>query len=186
MKRTLKEKFLYSRLKKRDQEAFAEIYDLFVEPLYRFIYFKVGNKSEAEDLTSEVFLKAWSSAQESGQLAVKTLPAFLYRIARNTVVDYYRRKKQNLSLDETVETSEEPLSREDLAADFDLAVDREALLKALDQLKDEYREIIVMRYIEDLSTSEIASILEKNKGAVRVSQHRALEALKKILATDKQ
>jgi RNA polymerase sigma-70 factor (ECF subfamily) len=185
MKRTLKEKFLYNRLKKRDQEAFAQVYDLFVEPLYRFIYFKVGNKSEAEDLTSEVFLKAWSSAQESGQLAVKTLPAFLYRIARNTVIDYYRRKKLNLGLDEALETPDEPVGPDSPAADFDLAIDRELLTKALEQLKDEYREVIVMRYIDDLSTAEIAVILEKNKGAVRVTQHRALEALKKILTNEK-
>jgi RNA polymerase sigma-70 factor (ECF subfamily) len=181
MKRSLKEKFLYNRLKKQDQEAFAEIYDLFVEPLYRFIYFKVNNKEEAQDLTSEVFLKAWNSAQNKGELVVKTLPAFLYRIARNTVIDHYRKKKNDYSLDDLVESGNEPTNDQDPDQEFDANLDLATLETALHELKDEYREVIVLRYVEDLSTTEIAAILDKNKGAVRVLQYRAQEALKKIL-----
>lgn len=181
MKRSLKEKFLYNQLKKQDQEAFAQIYDLYVESIYRFIYFKINNKEEAQDLTSEVFLKAWNSVQNKGEVVVKTLPAFLYRIARNTVIDHYRKKKHDYSLDEMVENSTEPINEKDLGKDFDANMDMATLEKALHELKDEYREIIVLRYVDELSTSEIASILDKNKGAVRVLQYRAQEALKKIL-----
>lgn len=181
MKRSLKEKFLYNQLKKQDREAFAEIYDLFVEPLYRFIYFKISDKEEAQDLTSEVFLKAWNSAQNKGEVVVSTLPAFLYRIARNTVIDHYRKKKNDTSIEELVQNNDEPTNETDLGKEFDDNLDFATLETALHELKDEYREVIILRYMEDLSTTEIANILDKNKGAVRILQYRAQEALKKIL-----
>ncbi len=181
MKRSLKENFLYNQLKKQDQEAFAQIYDLYVESIYRFVYFKINNKEEAQDLTSEVFLKAWNSVTNKGEVVVKTLPAFLYRIARNTVIDHYRKKKNDYSLDELVENNAEPINDKDLGSEFDMKLDMATLEGVLHQLKDEYREVIVLKYVDELSTAEIASILDKNKGTVRVLQYRAQEALKNIL-----
>ncbi len=181
MKRILKEKYLYNRLKKQDQESFAQIYDLFVEKIYRFIYFKVSNQEEAQDLTSEVFLKAWNASQEAGQVIGSTLPAFLYKIARNVVIDHYRQKKLDASLDAMLEIGEDPITDLELDTKFDLKLDLATLEAAMAQLKDEYREIIVMRYIDELSTTEIADVLGKTKGNVRVLQSRAIEAVKKIL-----
>lgn len=181
MKRILKERHLYSRLKKVDQEAFAEIYDLYVEKIYRFVYFKVSDKTEAEDLTSEVFLRAWNASHKKGEVLAKTLPAFLYRVARNAVIDHYRKQRPESSLENLVDTIDEPANDEKLGADFDTALDLESLEEAMRELKDEYREVLVMRYIEELSTTEIADILGKDKGNVRVLQFRAMEALKRVL-----
>lgn len=180
MKRSLKEKYLYSRLKKQDQDAFAEIYDLYVGDLYRFIYFKVSNVEEAQDLTSEVFLKAWHAAQDNG-MNVTTLPAFLYKIARNTVIDHYRKKKSDFSLDEVIDSPIEPAAAHNLSKDFDTNLNLDLIQEAMRDLKDEYREILVLRYVDDLQTAEMAKILDKSKGNIRVLQYRALEALKSVL-----
>jgi RNA polymerase sigma-70 factor (ECF subfamily) len=181
MKRILKEKNLYSRLRKQDQTAFAEVYDLYVERLYRFIYFKVSNKAEAEDLTSEVFLRAWNASTIAGEVQAKTLPAFLYRIARNAVIDHYRRNRPEASLENLLGTTDEPVNAERLGDDFDKALDLATLEEAMRELKDEYREVLLMRYVDELSTTEMSDILGKDKGNVRVLQFRAIEALKRVL-----
>src|SRR3989344_6220434 len=85
------EKLLLIRLQKKDPEAFAQIYDLYVTPVYRFIYFKVSSKQDAEDITSEVFLKIWQFVTESED-EIENLRALIYRVARNLVIDLYRRK----------------------------------------------------------------------------------------------
>jgi RNA polymerase sigma-70 factor (ECF subfamily) len=97
------------------------------------------------------------------------------------VIDHYRKKKYETSIDELVENNSEPIIESDLGREFDKQMDLATLEAAMHGLKDEYREIIILRYIEDLSTTEIANILDKNKGAVRVLQYRAQEALKKLL-----
>lgn len=188
MKRTIKEKIILNRLKKQDIEAFTETYDLYVDKLYRFVYFKVGEVEMAQDLTSEVFLRTWNYVCENKEVNVKTLPALLYRVARNVVIDHYRANKHNVSIDQVNEdgelkldieaTGDDPIDK----LDIDLTMDK--VQTALAQLKDEYREIIVMRYIDELTIEEIADILEKNKGNIRVLAYRALQALKAILGVD--
>ena len=92
-RKTLKNKLLVIQLKSKDKEAFARVYDLYVVKIYRYIFFKVSNQNEAQDLTSEVFLKAWEYINSPSFKQVNNLNGFLYRIARNIVVDYYRQKK---------------------------------------------------------------------------------------------
>jgi len=96
----IKEKILYSRIKNKDRQAFVKAYDLYVDQIYRFIYFKVGNKEEAEDLSSAVFLKIWSYLQENNIIDSKTLRSLLYKIARNIIIDHYRKinQRENVSL----------------------------------------------------------------------------------------
>lgn len=181
-----KDKQTLSKLKSRDKEAFIRVYDANVRDIHRFIYFKVGNKEEANDLTSIVFLKAWNHIQNKSLENVKTLRALLYRIARNAIVDYYREtgNKAVDSLDdennhiEIVDGTEDPQDKLDREADLEL-------IKAkLPLLKDEYREIIILRFINDLSLEEIAEIREKTKGNVRVLLHRALNALRELVEED--
>lgn len=160
-----------------DPDAFAGLYDLHVHHVYRFIYFKVGNEQEAQDLTSEVFLKAWSACREKGK-EIRFFRAFIYQIARNTVVDYYRSRRQVVPI-ETVEKNAF-IS----ATNLELLSDTEKLhdvLCSLKQLKEEYRELIMFRYVEDMKIGEIAEITGKSGLNVRVTLHRAMNALKKIL-----
>src|SRR3989338_3490757 len=100
----LKQRILLNQLKAQDPQAFAEFYDQYVSRIYRFIFFKVSSVSDAQDLTSEVFLKTWQYLKESPQEEIKNLSAWVYRLARNTVIDWYRQQnKQPLSLETQAE-----------------------------------------------------------------------------------
>lgn len=171
---------LFGKIKKKDKEAFIEAYDLYVDDIYRFVYFKVGNTEEARDISSNVFLKAWQYILKENVDREKSLRALIYRIARNIIIDYYRQaSRREISVDiEAVEISDEG---QDLAKALDIDSDLKIVKKALLKLKDEYREIIIMKYINEMSFAEIASITGKSGGNVRVLGYRALKALRDIL-----
>ncbi len=181
-----KNKQTFSKLKSHDKEAFIKVYDASVNDIYRFVYFKIGSREEANDLTSIIFLKTWNHIQNNSLEDSKTLRALLYKIARNAIIDYYREKSHKItaSLDdednkiEVVDEAPEPQEKMDAAANL-------ALIKSkLPQLKEEYREVIIMRFISDLSLEEIADISGKTKGNVRVLLHRALNALRGLVEAD--
>jgi RNA polymerase sigma-70 factor, ECF subfamily len=184
--RKFKDKQALSKLKNRDKEAFIKVYDENVQDIHRFVYFKIGSKEEANDLTSMIFLKAWNHIQNKTLEDTKTLRALLYKIARNAIVDYYREtgNKVTASLDdednhiEVIDETENPQERLDRAADLEL------IRTKLPLLKEEYREIIIMKFINDLSIEEIAEISEKSRGNVRVLLHRALNALRELVEQD--
>ena len=165
-----------------DSDAFGELYDRYSPKIYRYIYFKVTNTAEAEDLTAEVFLKTWEYVQrhsDNSEKHIENFRAFIYRLARNAVVDHYRQKRDEaVIMDEasmqSVMASEESSVVAKIQADSDMAT----IEKALRWLKDEYRELLILKYIEGYATHEIAEIMEKRKGTVRVAMHRALRALR--------
>lgn len=179
----LKEKILYLRLKKKDKEAFVMVYDLYFDDIYRFIYFKVGSKEEAEDISSSVFLKTWNYIQNNNLGEFKSLKPFLYQVARNTVIDHYRKKSElrDLSLDHENNTVDVVDEKQNPEKDFDLKKDYEGVMEGLKELKDEYREVLVMRHINELSISEIAEALDKSKGNIRVIIYRATQALREVM-----
>jgi len=179
-----KEKLLLIRLKKKDPDAYAEIYDLYVTPIYRFIYFKVATRQDAEDMTSEVFLKIWVYITENDH-KIDNLRALLYRTARNLVIDSYRKKaKQDIAQDSEILNLVEDEKQQSLLANIEIGIEMQNIEKVLRKMKDEYREILILRYIEELSISEIAAVLEKTKGSVRVSVHRALKVARDLTAKD--
>ena len=155
---------------------------MYLEDIYRFVYFKVGNKEDAEDLTSAVFLKTWDYIQNNSLKDYKTLKSLFYKIARNSVIDHYRKKsqQQSVSLDCDIKTMETAYDKQDLAKRVELADDLRIVEKTMLELKDEYREVIILKYINELSISEIAKILDKSKGNVRVLIFRALNALREL------
>lgn len=181
------DKALWLRLKKfKDKEAFLKAYDAYAEDIYRFLYYKVGNQDEAKDLASATFVKAWSVVRE-GKLKdeedYKTLRAFLYRIARNQAIDYYRQKKA-VNMSELANDKGESPDWQDESQDpqaLDNAIDAELVLMKLKRLKSEYQNVLVLYYINELSVAEIAQILDKSKGNVRVLIYRALAALRGLM-----
>lgn len=178
-----KDKQLLQQLKHKDKEAFIKVYDEYAADIYRFIYFKVGKETEAQDLTSLVFLKGWHHIQANSLGDSKTLRALVYKIARHAVIDHYRESSHKLefSLDdennpiEIIDDSQDPAEKVDRANDLAL------LKKQLPLLKEEYREVIVLRFVNDLSLEEIADVTSKSRGNVRVILHRALAALKEMV-----
>jgi len=186
MSSKINDKILYFRMKQKNKDAFIKGYDLYLDDIYRFIYFKVGNKEEAEDLTSSVFLKTWNYIQSNDLKSFKTFRALLYKIARNAVIDHYRvtSKKQNISYDgeEGFDIADD---KKDYLQDMETKNDYDDITKHMMGLKDEYREIIILKYLNELSISEIAEVLDKKKGNVRVLIHRAEKALKDIVKKNK-
>jgi len=179
----IQEKAIYSSLLKKDREAFVRAYDLYVDKIYRYVYFKVGKKEEAQDLTSEVFLKAWNYIQDNQISNYKTLKALFYKIARNLVIDYYRKKsnKESISLENEIVAINIADENQNIFEKINISSEVEEVLKRMSELKDEYREALALRYIDELSITEISEILEKTKGNTRVLVFRALKTLKENL-----
>jgi len=185
MSNSLHDKLLLYRVRtKRDPEAYGKIYDLYAHRIYRFVYFKVSSVEEAQDITADVFLKAWSYLIDEKGQEVRHLSALLYSMARNRVIDYYRSMSREVlplseSAEETVADGREGHLKTEAKIDTNL------LEKHLRSLKDEYREVLVMKYLDELETSEIAKILGKAQGNVRVLLHRALEAVRELMPSEK-
>jgi RNA polymerase sigma-70 factor (ECF subfamily) len=180
-KHSLQEKYLIFRIKHRkDPDAYARLYDFYVERIFRFIRFKVRSVEEAEDICSEVFLKTWQYIRSAGK-RVDNVNALLYRMARNAVIDAYRKKqRQDVQLSDA-ERFSEIMAERTLEEEVDRKIEVKNIENYLDRLKDEYREAIILRYIEDFSIGEIAEILQKTKSNVRVILHRAVERLRKLM-----
>jgi len=197
----IQEKILFTRLVKKDKEAFIDFYKQYIDQIYRYIYFKVGTKEEAEDLTSSFFIKVWNSIQEGNIVEFATLKAYFYTIARNLVIDHYR-KNANAAIplpEETDYGSQDGFSdnlkirksdpayiddRQDIEHKIDMDQDIEMIKQKIFKLKDEYREVIILKYLEGLSTKEIAVIIDKTLPNTRVLSHRALKALKELIEKD--
>ncbi len=161
-----------------ESSAFGSLYDIYQPLLYRFIYLRVSHREEAEDLTHQVFLSAW---QNIGSFKEQGLPvsSWLYQIARNRVIDYYRTKHVSLSLDDTQE--EIHPSIDDTPDSLDQKIKLGHVKTALRSLHPDQQDIIIMRFVEGLSNAEVAAALHKHEGTVRVLQHRALRNLQKKL-----
>jgi RNA polymerase sigma-70 factor, ECF subfamily len=159
-----------------DQEMFARLYDAYVERIYRYVYFRVADEEVAEDITSQVFLKVWEKLH-TYQAGQSPFMAWLYRIAHNAVIDYYRTRKVSIPLEEAspIEVSHADEVNERL----DLQVKSQHLRKALQQLTDEQQQVLLLKFVGGLSTLEIAQQLSKQQGAVRALQMRGLQALAK-------
>lgn len=170
-------KLLYRVTTKKDADAYAKIYDHYVESIYRFIFFKVNNVHEAEDLTSEVFLKVWQYLISAKGQSVRHLRGLFYRTARNIVIDTYRERARKPvdSLDQA-----ESLPDESITIGIEEKDAYRLLLISIKRLKQEYQEVLLLRYVEDMSISDMAVILDKKKAAVRVLLHRATKKLQSV------
>ena len=183
----------------KKRKIFSKLYDKYVERIYRFIFLKVNSREMAEDLCSETFLKAWEaynkpynpqptthnlniknsnpkSKIQNPKSNIENPQAFLYKIAKNLIIDYYRQKSRFKII--STEHAEFIPASENLEEKMDLDLDMLRVRTALSQLKDDYQEVVIWRYLNELSISEIAKILDKSEDAVRMTLSRALEKLR--------
>lgn len=167
---------LIIKSKNGDAEAFGELYERYAEVIFRYVYSHIESRLDAEDLTEDVFLRAWKAL---GKYDERGLPfsAFLFRAARNSLIDYYRQHKSVQSIEDLELHSSEP-GPEDLVSDRLSNVD---LRNALAGLREDYRSVIIFRFLSGLSPEETAQMMQRSVGAIRVLQHRALSALKELL-----
>ena len=170
------EKRLVEQAKSGDGEAFGLLYETYVDRVYRFIFFRVTDVQIAEDLTSQVFLKAWEHLNRYHPHG--PFLAWLYAIARNTVIDNYRTKKQTVSLDEAA-----PMAAHDDKLDdrVQLHFEVQSMQAAMQYLTQEQQEVITLKFIAEYNTAQIARHMGKSEGAVRALQMRALQALARVM-----
>jgi RNA polymerase sigma-70 factor (ECF subfamily) len=175
----IKLKDIIERAKSGDKSAFSEIYQKYFIPIYRYVYFRVGNKEDAEDITQEVFTKAYVSFDKFKLEAVSPL-AYFYTIARNSVIDLGRKKKNSAEASDLLdEFDSKVLNPEEVSAKKE---ESKMLLEAIGGgLSESEQDVILMKFFDGLSNKEIASILEKEEGAVRQLQSRGLRDLRDIL-----
>lgn len=154
---------------------FSRTYDEYIEKIYRFVYLKVNTQEVAEDITSKVFLKGWEAFQKGPE--IKNMGAFLYQIARNSIIDHYRQgaRATLVSTDAVPETIDHRTNVHDRVV---LGSEMAEVKAALANIKKEYQDVIILHYLEDMPMVEIAQIMEKPAGTIRVMAHRGLQALK--------
>ncbi len=174
---------LVERAQQGDTEAFGLIYDRYVDTVFRFIYFRVGNRPLAEDLTSDTFLRALKRIS-SFTWQGRDLGAWLVTIARNLVADHFKSGRYRLEvttgdvLDADREDRGPEGSPETAVVDH---ITNVALLTAVKQLNPEQQECIVLRFLQGFSVAETAQAMGKNEGAIKALQYRAVRALARLL-----
>ena len=162
-----------------DFEAFGELYSIYIAPIYRYVFYQVKDKMTAEDITEEVFVKAWraiGSCKGRGQ----TFSPWLYRIAHNHLIDDFRRRRKQLSIEVEMVVK---VSTPELEVEGGL--ERQELLGVITCLPQNQRQVIILKFIEGLDNREIGQIMGKSQGAIRILQMRALATLRRELSREK-
>jgi RNA polymerase sigma-70 factor (ECF subfamily) len=173
---------LVQRAIDHDPEAFGRLYDIHVDSVYRHVYYRVGNEQDAEDLTQQVFLKAWQAIDRYRRKASPFI-AWLMTISHNLVVDFYRTRKDKAYLEAEI-LADGPASNPEQAAETSL--EQQRLRRAILKLGSDEQQVVILRFVEGFEFAEIASVLNKKEGNVRVILHRALVKLRSILEKDKK
>jgi RNA polymerase sigma-70 factor (ECF subfamily) len=169
---------LVERAKGYDHQALSKLCELYYRDVYAYVYYRVSNVQDAEDLTEDVFLKMVEGIDACRASGEKSFLAWLFRIANNRVIDHYRRRavRDHLPLDEQRlpmhSGPEGPVQNK---------LTRERLQRAIPKLTDDQQQVIVLRFVEGLSHAETAQVLGKSEGAVKALQHRGLASLRRIL-----
>ncbi len=177
-----KDQELIKKAQRGDTLAFGDLYQCHAPVIFRYLFAHLDSRMDAEDLTGEVFLKTWQSLPKYNERGVPFL-AFLFRVARNVLVDHYRQSNRLQS------SSPEELDcyKQDGSAEaIDLVgtrLEHQRIMQVMSGLRPDYRSVLTLRFISELSPEETALAMERSVGAIRVLQHRALAALR--LALDK-
>ncbi len=172
------EENLVRRAQQQDQQAFAQLYEEHFDKIYRYVVLKIGSRTEAEDITQQVFLKAHRSIS-SFRWKGTPFSAWLFRIAHNQVVDYLRKKTKQATVpidDLAISSGNDPQLL------VEQKVNIEQLISAIRRLTEAQREVISLRFTSELPITQVAKIMGKNEGAVKALQHSAIVALRKVLS----
>ena len=172
------EESLVRRAQQRDQVALTHLYEENFDKIYRYIVLKIGDRTEAEDMTQQVFLQALK-AISSYRFKGMPFSSWLYRITHNQVVDYLRKKSRRptIPIEDTMAAGSSDPPRE-----IERKMEIEQLTAAARQLTAAQREVISLRFGGELSVAEVARVMGKSEGAVKALQHSAIVALRKVMA----
>lgn len=170
---------LVQRASARDAEAFADLYELHLGRIFRYFYYRLGHREDAEDLTEQVFLKAWQSIDGYDCRGVP-FSAWLFRIAHNLLIDEKRRHRETAELDEALEIEDAASTPEELTL---LRMESRELADVLRRLSQLEQSVVILRFFEGLDHRAVAAIINKSEVACRSIQSRALARLAGHLAT---
>ena len=160
-----------------DKQALAEIYEHYSADIFRYAYRQLDDKQLAEDCVSETFQRFLIAVR--GGTSFENIRAYLYRVAHNWIADYYRRRPPaDISLEDNLHVNAD----DNPSLLVTQEMDRQRVRAALLRLSPEQRQVIELRYLENLSHLEVAAVLSKTVEATRALQYRAIEALREILA----
>jgi RNA polymerase sigma-70 factor (ECF subfamily) len=171
---------LIQKAKEGDADAFGNLYERYADSVFRFIYSQTANRFDAEDITGDVFLRAWQSLTKYEERGFP-FSAYLFRIARNVMIDRSRKQKPVSEIPEDELLVGE--NTHDLEPSTILAtkLQHKEIVKTLEQLREDYRTVLILRFFNDLTTEETSDVMGRSAGAIRVLQHRALSSLRKLL-----
>ncbi len=167
---------LVEKARKGDRQAYGQLYKLYFNKIYRYCRINVKNEQAAEDISQDTFIRAWIAMPQFSFANGGTFQAFIFRIARNLIIDLSRKKKEV-----PLEYAEEVETGEDLFEDLNRKNEIEGVAKAFEKLNEDERQIIILRYFEDLSHTEVAKIVGVKEGALRVRTIRLLKKLKDLI-----
>lgn len=156
-----------------DVDAFGELYSIYLAPIYRYVFYHVRDEMTAEDITEEVFIKAWK-AIDSCKGKERTFSSWLYRIAHNHVVDKFRGKRNRLAVEMRIESLP---GTSNIEKETEARLEWEQTLEAISRLPEKQKEIIILKFVEGMDNREIEGITGKSQNAIRVLQMRALNTL---------
>ena len=156
-----------------DVEAYGNIYEIYLDRIYSYVFYRVRNDMVTEDITEEIFVKAWSKIKTC-RGKEHTFKSWLYRIAHNHIVDTFRKTKKYLSLD-----SQDFHTTDNMEERIEIKLEGQQLLAAISALPKPQKEIILLKFVEGLNNKEIGEITGKRQGVVRALQMRALATLRK-------
>lgn len=160
------------------QNEFAEIYKKYVNDIFRFCYLRISDREVAKDVSQQVFLKAWDAVQQGKEL--DNARAFLYQVARNTIIDWYRKKKEH-SLDQMMEEDGYDIPDYSSVEEMHSNSDMKSVLEAMKKIPKEDAEVVMMRYVDGMGVNEIAGILNERENTVSVRIYRAIEKIRSIM-----
>ncbi|MFC1996190.1 RNA polymerase sigma factor [Chloroflexota bacterium] len=171
---------LIEKAQNGDVNAFGELYERYAATLFRFIYSQTLDRLDAEDITADVFLKAWQALPNYKDQGFSFSP-YLFRIARNTLIDSRRKPKLTKDISENAMMNIPDKIASEPGALMFAKTQHNDLVMILSQLREDYRTVLILRFFNDLSPEEIAQVMGRSVGAIRVLQHRALSSLRKLI-----
>jgi RNA polymerase sigma-70 factor (ECF subfamily) len=165
---------------KTDPEAFGKLYELYVEKIYNYVYYRIGNHQDAEDLTAKVFHRALNHISNYNDKGVP-FAAWLYRIAHNLVANWHRdHKRRKVVALEQVSLSGDKEENPQKAAER--SNERDLLLAAIHELPPERQQLLTLKFVERMSNADIGQLMGRSEGAIKSLYHRTLVSLKNLLA----
>jgi RNA polymerase sigma-70 factor (ECF subfamily) len=172
---------LVARAQQGDREALEELYLIHFDRIYSYLHMTVGNKHDAEDLTTQTFLKMLESI---GKFRWQSAPfsAWLFRIAHNLSMDHFRARRRWQPEEEVPE----PAGSEEPSAELEAmqSIGRQSILELIDKLSPEQQQVLTLKFVFNFANADVAKILDKTEGAIKSLQHRALASLQKQLASE--